>query len=1619
MRKRFRSLGKRVASVGLASALILSNFPSSFVVHATTSTPTLSITDIKSYASGSNVYLKSENEIKFKVTGVAVSSISLLKDGEAVPDGVILESESTSSGSFDVTESGVYTVEVVDTSGSKSVFNLSDCISNGKTNIIIDVGNPTLNSFKYGNVEVGLNSYYKKLESNILKVNVSDDTLVSKVTYSINNGNVTTVDNINSSSKDIEINLNDLTNSLDIAIDIVDVLGNTTNINKAINIDGEGPIIPQNLLQGSYMSSEGTDSYIVGVKASLNGVITDTLSGVSSTTVNKVNNGVSKEVFKGTDNINVVITESGEYVIKSVDNVGNESTSTINIVGIDDIKPNIARLDEELNAQGVWYESSKGFVEYTITDTNLKEVTAKVNNEDVVIRNEGSNYTVNVDDTKSGQYAVCVTASDKLNNISTNSYIYGVDKEKVILEEISAKLLIDGVLFDKNSASLGHKNTSKGFYSNIKPELIIGLNNKDSGLGASLYKLYKKSDEGVYTLSTSNSEGKFTLDSGEYGVSVVDYLNRESDIFSLKEVLKLESSKIIVDTELPKIDYKKSKNSDNSWYSEDITYEIKGTDTVGLYKVTIQINDSMSANIDTSQKVVNSLIVTKSTKDVTTANRNKYDVTVKAEDFAGNVATWKDVIFIDKEAPKLVSASLTNSYINNDNSGVYFKEKPKLDVKATDVGIGLESISIVNSRGNVLQSNTNGLFELDEGDYGSCHLELKDKLGNTFKSNCLREVLNLNNDNFYIDNTIPELSCDRPEGSINGWYKDDIEFVATVKDNVGIASIEAIINGVKVSDFKSKGVKPKEYIIKASTKGVDCKEDGSYDIEIKSEDSTKGSATFKDTIYIDRQAPTIDNFVINNPTYSEGSYTGSKYGYYFNGDSSVDVYVSDGDISVGLDNIKYIMASSNGKTKEDTVKLENGVANIVIPSDFKGYLKVSALDKLGNESSLITPDGFVSETSNTHINTSNIKIGLDKTEHKDIKGNSLYSKDVPIVFDISDSHSGIRSFSWGINDETLEELSVDNNGVVSGNINSSITSKDNNLVTGLRCNALVKGNSNDIRIWVKVVDRVGHVSNSSRVISIDKDTPKIDVAYNVSKGTNYYNETRKATVTITDTNFYPNGVEFKGSLGSIGNWVSKGNGTWSTEVVFTKDGNYSWSLNCHDLAGNKAIGYNSESFTIDKKNPKLSVTFDNNNSSNGNYYNGSRVATVSIIEKNFSPSLVKYKGDGKLGNWSSSGDVHTCRVTFDRDGRYNFNVGVLDKAGNTTNSFNSNEFVIDKSTPTLSIEGVQDGVSYKKNISLVVSSTDENIDKNRSKVELIGRTNGLVGLSGGFTDKSGAFSLKGFSDKKESDDLYTLKAIIYDKAGNSIEEELVFSVNRFGSSYKFLETHLLGNIVSKGEVVNLKETSVDRLDMTKTKVSIIKDGKELDVSKRDIGINETGGTDGPWVYTYKVNKSVFNGDGKYQVQVYSETIDGSENNSLSEEYAFMLDSTNPEVIVSGVKEDEIYDEVAKKVSIEIRDLSGEDRVDVLLNGSKVNLNKENDVYTLTIDELSERQDLNITVVDKAGNTTEVAVEDFLITTSTLVSLMNRPFVLVGLVILLAGVSLGVLYIVFKLKNKKN
>lgn len=1411
--------------------------------------------------------------------------------------------------------------------------------------------------------------------------------------------------NDNTGKLDITLNPKELlvapNGNADIRIVIADNVGNETVFEERVKFDFTSPEIV-GTLSTEFKDIDGTVHIKKGDEAiKINYTATDSESGVKKVTL--IKDGQEYETTEASGYY--TLTEGSAYSFKVEDNLGNEKTYKLSEV-VQGLKDNFIfdkapSISATINGEAIkdtWYKDKAKLVISFSDDKGL-------DNAKISINGEAIKSTINFNGNKShefksdlatelanpsGNITIKCELTDLVGHVTTYNVTAKVDTSIPSIKNFRmGKInIVDGVGYANKDIEInGDIENSKSGVSKV--EILRGNNVVAERLP------YTITQDGSYSIRLTDNAGHIVTK------TIGDLLGN-----SLANI-KMDKVKPIINR-VEGYNPKLSKDGVN-WYTSVPTLKVNVEDD-NLQSLTFKVNGKVTKEVNSGASNGIYAIPLESNKD------GVYNVEVIAVDKAENTTKDTYTFNVDSSEPSLEKGTLSKH--SDKTFGVFFENKPSVSVIGLDKnGIGIESYSLYNAEGRLLENNKTGVFELDNGEF---FVKAVDKLGNESDLISLKDLFNLKSNKFIIDKQCASVEVSKPKGAIKGFFSTkNLSYGIHITDNEAIDTVKVYINDTLVNSY-SAGSIVKELNLDSDISKVYSK-DGEYSIRIEVKDCVGNSTVWRDSVKIDTTAPTIEKFIISGKGYKEGKdINGSdKYGFFIDGKTDIEVKVSDGEFSSGLAMLLYSLRDSNGNiVKKDSTEIVNGIAKIKIDDNFKGFISACAVDNVGNTGEYSSPDGIISEDGNTHINTCMLDISLPKTDTVDSNGTLLYNNDVTLTINAKDISSGLRSVTWGIGNDTSEKIEIDNNGkIVKGN--GVILSTDKNLVTGISKKVTISGSKNAYNVWVKIEDRAGHISTLNRDLSIDKDKPVINVVYDNTEQDNYYSKTRKAKVTIKDRNFNPNTTKFSGVLDKVGNWSKVDESTWVCDLEFSNDNKYKWSLDSVDRAGNKADTYNSEEFVIDTTAPDLKVTFDNNSSENGNYYKAKRVATISIVDKNFDSSLVKLDGAEAISGWSSNGDTHTATVVFDKDGEYNLSAVVVDKAGNTSSKFNSGAFIIDTTSPELTVSGVQDGISYKKNISFKINMSDTNIDTTKSSFTLVGRSNGSMPLEGKIEGTSGELTFKGVSQEKVFDDFYTLNGVVYDKAGNSKEVKINFSINRYGSSYDFIQEGLLNNVVSEIKGIEIEETNVDRLDTNNYRIVVIKDGKEINIDKKYIRVEETGGGTGNWVYRYYVDGKAFTEDGKYQIQVFSKAFDSSENSSLTEEYTFIRDTTNPEVIISGIESNKTYKETSRKVNIEVRDLSGVAEIKALLNGKEVSLSEEDGMYTLVIPESSSKQSLSIEVVDKAGNKSLVEIKDVLISSNFVVSTVNNSLFkwISGSIALVVLFLLGVLF--KKRKDKKD
>ena len=508
--------------------------------------------------------------------------------------------------------------------------------------------------------------------------------------------------------------------------------------------------------------------------------------------------------------------------------------------------------------------------------------------------------------------------------------------------------------------------------------------------------------------------------------------------------------------------------------------------------------------------------------------------------------------------------------------------------------------------------------------------------------------------------------------------------------------------------------------------------DGAYRISIDYTDrcGNQMESYKSNLIVIDRMSPTVDYYEFD-PLTSAGEVGAERfvehleYGYYFKTDFAVTVHTSDPFPSSGLNSVYFrLLSYQDGKFAEErnqTVKISDGKATLEIPAGFKGQIFASCSDFADNRSAEVTPYGLIVDqvAPTIEITTNNA------TPHKDALGNRLFTETTTITVTVRDTVSGLREVGWR---QSTELHSTDrsvtyiaNNGLRIGDTLDGgwvVVAMDRNLVTELRKTFTYTEDDNDITLIVDAMDR-SHNKRSdvrSETFTVDKTAPVITVDFTgggINNGV-YYQEKRKAVVSVTERNFDPGRihVDIKNAFGAIPVFAFNrdGNSNRYTAQIEFDEGDYTFGVSGTDLGSHNATityaGGNERAFVIDLTNPHVVTNFASfTDESKHHNFNQDMEVAISITEHNFDANLthlrIYQKKAGapqtaeqmtditekvlQTSSWVSSGDTHTFTFLFTEDAVYQVVLAPTDRTGRKAvdGEYKTVVFEIDKTPPVI------------------------------------------------------------------------------------------------------------------------------------------------------------------------------------------------------------------------------------------------------------------------------------------------------------------------------------------------
>ncbi len=887
-----------------------------------------------------------------------------------------------------------------------------------------------------------------------------------------------------------------------------------------------------------------------------------------------------------------------------------------------------------------------------------------------------------------------------------------------------------------------------------------------------------------------------------------------------------------------------------------------------------------------------------------------------------------------------------------------------------------------------------------------------------------------------VDYTLTETNPDfkKSEFTINA--KNNLGDVDNAKINDSVVPINNIEN-----ILKDEGTWKKNNDGTYSTKIV-FETEGEYSINITPKDyaAHTGSVNSVKEIF-DITAPKTESLTVTTPYNTSNT----DFSQFATGEKEkeaeltikVSDLVSKDTVSVDYEMISQESSTPSTNNKKLTLnRTDKDVfeGSVKIDPNFKGVLKFKYTDTNGNSTTeeIKYNNGIVVENAEQHALTSDVTI-TDLNTSDARKG--IYNEDVRFNLATLATYSGINNVECTING-------------VAQNLNGAFDS--GNITTSWNQDLSINSDTfegNDIEVVFTMTDNAQFKKTTTATYAIDKTAPVIRVSYDNNSPLNerYYNATRTATISVDELNFENSDVDItatrNGSSMSIPanfstdgvqrtNAAGKKYYTYVMSIPFAEDGDYTFTITVTDMAGNVTSYGQTDEFTIDKTNPEIRISYNNNNALNGNYYGEARVATITVNEHNFDPASVKVNltaqgaGVPAVSGFSNNGDVHTATVSFSEDADYTISANCVDLAGNESNSIAEEAFTVDLTDPVIEITGINSNESYKGSVNPVVTVTDTNYDLDGVEITIVGGKHGLkeVGSDIANIENGQTFTYSDLRHIQDNDDSYTIKAVATDKAGHSSEEIMTYRVNRYGSIYT-LNDELLKAVenyyATSSDKYAIIEENVDEVEKYTITYTVDNDIVNLEEGS-DFTVKADKNKDDWNENVYTLSADSFEKEGVYNISISSEDSVGnvSDNKSKGLDVEFCIDNTKPVCIISGVAEgQEIKKDASADIVIEAYDNIKFADMKVEVNGEVLATEKdmEDGKVSFKLKPNSGAQVLKVTCHDAAGNE-ELQVVNFTFDVGVLKT--HKTFVIV-IAVILALLAAGFIFFIIAKRRRDN
>ena len=400
----------------------------------------------------------------------------------------------------------------------------------------------------------------------------------------------------------------------------------------------------------------------------------------------------------------------------------------------------------------------------------------------------------------------------------------------------------------------------------------------------------------------------------------------------------------------------------------------------------------------------------------------------------------------------------------------------------------------------------------------------------------------------------------------------------------------------------------------------------------------------------------------------------------------------------------------------------------------------------------------------------------------------------------------------------------------------------------------------------------------------------------------------------------------------------------------------------------------------------------------------------------------------QASGWSSSGDTHTATISYPTDGDYTFTISITDMASNVSDPYATDSFTVDLTKPTIEISNIEDHSANKGTVAPVVTLNDTNFDRSNVNIQLTGVHKGVVNTANMYTTAdTGKGQIITFANfGKNMDDIYTLKAETTDKAGNAYSTEIVFSVNRDGSTYQYND--YTEELLKKGYTNNPKDIVVSEINvdsLTLSELTLSKNGTVLTLKEgQDYDVQKSGG-DVSWKeYVYTIHAANFEDEGDYTISIYSEdkAKNKTTNTSKAKQVEFIVDKTSPVISVANLQEGGHYKTDEQEFTANVDDNMALDKVEYYVDGElkesfdEKAVIEQNGALKLKVGSAAKFQEVSVKAYDKADNEPTIVTMNVLVSASGWVQFYNNKPLFFGTIILILLIVVGGVIIVMRVNR---